>query len=39
MSEDLSEFLKTDELQELKAAHGRGRRPRGLRGEATRPNV
>ena len=35
MSEDLSEFLKTDELQELKAAHGRALRALAKREQAT----
>jgi len=35
MSEDLSEFLKTDELQELKAAHGRALRALARREQAT----
>jgi len=35
MSEDLSEFLKADELQELKAAHGRALRALAKREQAT----
>ena len=35
MSEDLSEFLKTDELQELKAAHCRALRALAKREQAT----